>query len=103
MESSLLIDRIGIDLPDPGFSLRLIFLGLCTAIGVGLFIPGIVLAHNGWKERSEAAMIPGAILLPCALVCFICTLYLFIRWTRQQLHMYHRVRQEQNNGVDLEG
>ena len=102
MEASLFLDRLSPDLPDSGFCLRLIFLGLCTAIGTGLLIPGLVLAYNGWKEQRADATIPSAIILPTALVCFICACYLFVRWTRQQIHMYHRVRSNENGHVEME-
>jgi hypothetical protein len=102
METALFLDRMTPHLPDPGFCLRLIFLGLCTAIGTGLLIPGLILAYNGWKEQRMDATIPGAIILPTAIVCFICACYLFVRWTRQQLYIYQRVRQDDDRNLEME-
>lgn len=102
MESSLFLDRLSPDLPDTGFCLRLIFLGLCSAIGIGLLIPGVILAYNGWKEQNMDSTIPGAIILPTAISCLICALYLFIRWSKQQIREYHRVRATEDPSVELE-
>lgn len=102
MESSLFLDRISPDLPEPGFCLRLIFLGLCSAIGIGLLIPGVVLVYNGWKEQKLDSMFPGAIILPTAISCLLCALYLFVRWSKQQIREYYRVRATEDRSVELE-
>jgi hypothetical protein len=95
METALFLDRIGPDCPEPTYCIRLIFLGLCTAIGAGLLIPGVVLAYTGWKEHRMDSSVPGAIILPTALACFAVSAYLFVRWTRQQLHAYRRLHQNE--------
>lgn len=103
METALLVNRVGPSCPEPSFCIRLVFLGLCTAIGTGLMIPGIILAYTGWKEQRLDSSIPGAIILPTAISCFIVAIYLFVRWTREQLNAYHRVREmemrEENGDV----
>lgn len=100
METSLFLDRTSPHLPNPGFCLRLIFLGLCSAIGIGLLIPGVILAFNGWKEEKMDSMIPGAIILPTAISCLICAVYLFVRWTKQQIREYHRVRANDDRSME---
>lgn len=102
MESALFLDRIGPDLPELGYCLRLIFLGLCTAIGLGLMIPGVVLVYNGLKDARSDTSIPGAIILPVAITCLLCAVYLFVRWTRQQIFYYRRVHQTEPQPQELQ-
>lgn len=93
MEGSLFFDRVSSHVPDTGFFLRVIFLGLFCAMSFGLGIPGIFLTIAAWKTSGSDSMFPAVLILPSALTCMICTIYLLIRWTRDQLREYRRVRE----------
>lgn len=94
MEGSLFFDRASAHIPDTGFFLRVIFLGLFCAMSIGLGIPGVFLTITAWKAAESDSLIPAVLILPAAIACMICTIYLLVRWTRRQLSEYERVRTE---------
>lgn len=95
MEGTLLFDRVSADIPDTGFFLRVVFLGLFCALSIGLGIPGVFLTISAWKTSAYDSLVPALFIMPSSITCMVVTIYLLVSWTRHQLREYQRVREEE--------